>query len=175
MKPSLLPALLFTLAAAACQNVGETAPARAEQLQDSLIRSHMTTYVDSVWNQKDTTFLNSITKGTLLRSLNGITVADTPREMQSHLQVYFTAFPDIRIAMEQAYVWEDMAFVQWSADGTNTGIFGEIAATGKKVRMHGISQFFFDKDGNLEKEYVFFNELDLLQQLGYTLLPPVLE
>lgn len=175
MKPSLLPMLLILLIGSGCQGDRETAPARAVQLQDSLIRSHMTTYVDSVWNQKDTTFLKSISTASLLRMLNGITVADTPREMQSHLQVYFTAFPDIKLALEQTYIREDMAFVHWSADGTNTGIFGEIGATGKKVRVQGISQLFFDKDGKLEKEYVFFNELDLLQQLGYTLLPPVLE
>ena len=43
---------------------------------------------------------------------------------------------------------------------------------GKKVKINGLSHLYFDDAGKLYREDVYFNELDLLQQLGYSLQPP---
>ena len=66
-------------------------------------------------------------------------------------------------------------FAHWTFTGTNTGIFGEFPATGKKAKVSGMSLLSFDEEGKLYREEVYYNELDLLQQLGYTLVPPALE
>ena len=102
-------------------------------------------------------------------------MADTQREMKAHLSVFFTAFPDLELTLEHTYVKDDNAFVQWHSEGTNTGIFSEMVPTGKKVKINGMSQLYFNKEGKLYREIVYYNELDLLQQLGYTLVPPVLQ
>ena len=143
--------------------------------RDSTVMVDVRTYVDSLWNGKDTSLFKKISARGFERSLNGIVVANTVREMQSHLNVFFTAFPDLTLSLKDAYVDDGRAFLQWSAEGTNTGVYGEVAPTGKKVKINGMSQLYFDKEGKLYREYVYFNELDLLQQLGYSLIPPVLE
>jgi len=65
--------------------------------------------------------------------------------------------------------------MHWTILGTNTGVFGESPPTGKKIKINGITHIKFDNKGKIIYEDVFYNELLLLQQLGYTLLPPTLE
>ena len=65
--------------------------------------------------------------------------------------------------------------MNWTATGTNTGTFGELKATGKKIKVSGASRIEFDQEGKIIFEDVFFNELSLLQQMGHTLTPPVVE
>lgn len=175
MIRSLIIAVVFVLISSACHKNQGAGAARVVSMQDSLVMAHIKTYVDTVWNQKDTTYLKVITSDHFKRILNGIEVADTRREMQSHLSVFFTGFPDMKLSLEQVYLLDRKAFIQWNTEGTNTGVFGEVAATGKKVKINGMSHLYFDAQGKLYREFTFYNELDLLQQLGYTLVPPVLQ
>lgn len=175
MIRSLIIAVVIVFSSGAC-NEGQRPGALSDNsVRDSLTLVSANAYVDTVWNQKDTTYLKDITSGNIQRTLNGIAVADTQREMQAHLNVFFTAFPDLKITLDRTYVREGNAFIQWSTEGTNTGVFGEVNPTGKKVKINGMSQLYFDNEGKLYREIVYYNELDLLQQLGYILVPPVLD
>lgn len=163
------------LACMACEDGPAKDKAMSARPTDSLVMRNMHSYIDSLWNRQDTTLLKTLCADHFNRNLNGIEVVDSQREMQSHLEVYFTAFPDLRLSLEEAFVQNGKAFMLWSTEGTNTGTYGEMGATGKKVKINGMSHLYFDKTGKLYRENVYFNELDLLQQLGYTLIPPLLE
>lgn len=163
------------LACMACEDGPAKDKAMSGTPTDSLVMRNMHFYIDSLWNRQDTTILKTLCANHFNRNLNGIEVVDSQREMQSHLEVYFTAFPDLRLSLEEAFVQNGKAFMLWSTEGTNTGTYGEMGATGKKVKINGMSHLYFDEAGKLYRENVYFNELDLLQQLGYTLIPPVLE
>jgi predicted ester cyclase len=65
--------------------------------------------------------------------------------------------------------------VHWIFTGTHTGLFADVIATGKKVRINGFSHFYFNKDGQIYQEDIFYNELEFLQQLGYSLEAPRLK
>ena len=147
----------------------------ASQAWDSITRAQVNAYIDTIWNRKDTAYLKNVVSPTISRTLNGIEVADTQRELQAHLNVFFTAFPDLRLTLEQTFVQRGHAFLLWHTEGTNTGTFGEVGPTGKKVKINGMSELYFDQTGRLCREIVYYNELDLLQQLGYALSPPVLQ
>ena len=142
---------------------------------ERLIESNIRTLIDSCWNNQDIAQLMAISAENFTKYLNGIKVVDTQKEMQSHMNVFFDAFPDLRIELNQLYIEEGKVFMHWTAAGTNTGVFGEVAATGKKMKVSGLSHFYFDEKGKLLRENAVYNELDLLQQLGYTLNPPNLE
>ena len=77
--------------------------------------------------------------------------------------------------MDDTFIKDSVVFTHWEVDGPNTGIFAEAPATGKKIKISGLSLIYFNKEGKIYKENVCYNELDLLQQLGYTLVPPVLK
>jgi len=143
--------------------------------RDSVILDNIHTYFDSLWNLKDTAYLRKISGPGFVRILNGIPVAEGRREMQSHLHVFFSAFPDLKCTLDRVFIEDHTAFILWTTEGTNTGVYGEVGATGKKVKINGMAQMNFDEEGKLFQEYVYYNDLELLQQLGYTLVPPVLE
>ncbi len=160
----------FLLYASCQENQNRKNLAMKEQLQGQLGR-----YIDSCWNEQNIGVLGQVTANGFIRNLNGIRIAKNPNEMEAHMKVFFTAFPDLEISLEETEIKENKIFLLWQATGTNTGIYGEVGATGKKVKINGMSQLYFDEIGKLFREDVYFNELDLLQQLGYTLAFPILE
>jgi len=142
---------------------------------DNTIRANLGVLIDSCWNNQDTTLLTDISQEDFVRNLNGMPIAVSKREMQAHMNVLFTAFPDLKVSLDQLTIGHNKAFLEWTSKGTHTGIYGGVAPTGKKVRMNGFSHLYFTDDGVLSREEVYYNELSLLQQLGYTLIPPILE
>lgn len=171
MSKALLIILVTTILFASCGHGEMTKKeVRETQLERSLI-----SYIDTSWNQQDFSKLNLLVSQDFVRSLNGIKVASNPNELMAHMKVFFKGFPDLIIEMNEIYINEDKIFMRWECTGNNTGIYGEMPPTGKKVKINGLAHLYFNKGGELYKEDVYFNELELLQQLGYTLIPPVLE
>ena len=95
--------------------------------------------------------------------------------MQAHMGQYFDAFPDLHLKLKNFHILDNVVFTDWTCTGTHTGKFGQTAATGKKVKINGFSQLYFNEEGDMFGEEVVFNELDLLQQLGYTMNLPILK
>ncbi|MFB0519237.1 MAG: ester cyclase [Acidobacteriota bacterium] len=89
-----------------------------------------------------------------------------------------TAFPDHYITFDEMIVKGDKIVMRWTATGTNTGTLvsplGELPPTGKKFRISGldISRVV---NGKIAEEWLVYNLLDMLQQLGFTLTPPQVE
>ena len=146
-----------------------------EIVREQQLNVQLVTFIDSCWNAQNVSAFAGISTDDFTRNLNGISVTKNQNEMEAHMKVFFTAFPDLKISLEETAVKGNKIFLLWQSTGTNTGVFGEVAPTGKKVKINGLSHLYFDKSGKLYREDVYYNELDLLQQLGYTLAPPNLE
>lgn len=88
-----------------------------------------------------------------------------------------TAFPDFHMMLDEMIVKGDKIVWLWTLTGTHTGPFhtplGDLPPTGKKIRFSGVA---IDRvvNGKVAEEWVFFNVLDLLMQLGFTIAPPPL-
>ncbi len=173
MKISLFFSLLFWLSITSCDRGQKSS--RDIQINEALVLNTLNTYMDSCWNKGDISNLTEISTEDFIRNLNGVTVATSQNEMKAHMALFFKGFPDMAVKLDSTIVKDNAIFTHWTSSGTHTGTFGEIAATGKKVKINGLSQFYFDSKGRLIREDVVFNELDLLQQMGYTLNPPVME
>ena len=142
---------------------------------ERIIKSHLLAFVDSCWNKKDMNSLKKLTTQNFVRNLNGIQVASNQSEMEGQLNVFFKAFPDGLMHIDKVYVQDNSSFHYWSYTGTNTDIFGETPTTGKKINVSGFSVIHYAEDGKMIQEDTYYNELGLLQQLGYSLIAPVLE
>ena len=88
------------------------------------------------------------------------------------------AFPDFKLTIDEFFVKDDKIFSYWTLVATNTGPLalpmGELPATNKKVHMSGfaISRIV---DGKIIEDVAYFDMLNMLQQLGFTLVPPQVE
>jgi len=87
-----------------------------------------------------------------------------------------TAFPDINVTYDEIIIMGDKTVTRWTMTGTHTGPMqqtpeGELPPTGKKVRLSGvtISRRINEK---IVEEWSYFNVLDMVIQLGFTITPP---
>lgn len=140
-----------------------------------IIKSNNNAFVDYCWNEKDMDKLKTISTEGLVRNLNGIKVASNQKEMAANMNVFFIGFPDLKVTLDKTYIKNNLVFTYWTFAGTNTGEFGETPATGKKVKVSGFSIIYYDNEGKMIQEDIYYNELEFLQQLGYTLNPPIVE
>lgn len=171
MRPFTLTFLFLLIVSIGCKpENGEKSGEHQKQ-----IPQQVRVWVDSCWNQRDFEALRNLTYPQSTRYMNGVKVAEGATEIEAHLQLFFTAFPDLVITTEEIHYKDSLAFLQWNARGTNTGIFGEVRPTGKRININGLSHLKFSAEGKIIRESVYYNELELLQQLGYTLIPPNLE
>ena len=87
-----------------------------------------------------------------------------------------TTFPDFNLTNDEIIVMGDKTVTRWTWIGTHTGPLqtteGELLPpTGKKVRVSGvtISRRVNEK---IVEEWSYFNVLDMVIQLGWTITPP---
>jgi len=130
------------------------------------------TLMEACWNKKEIAKLELVMTEDVSRRVNNIIVAHNRKEVAANIAVFISGFPDLTITLSNLHLSDNYAFYNWTFSGTNTGIFGEFPATGKKVKVNGISKIIFNEEGIIVQEDVSYNELDLLQQLGYSLNPP---
>jgi steroid delta-isomerase-like uncharacterized protein len=77
------------------------------------------------------------------------------------MQMYLTAFPDLRFSLDQLLASEDYAVTRYTATGTHRGNLMGIAPTSRHVETHGCTVAEI-KNGN----WVFWDTGHLLRQLG---------
>jgi steroid delta-isomerase-like uncharacterized protein len=76
-----------------------------------------------------------------------------------------TAMPDMQIAVNQIVSEGDLVAVYWTARGTNTQPGMGLPATGKKIKVSGMTMFRF-KTGKISEEWSAWDMLSVLKQAG---------
>jgi steroid delta-isomerase-like uncharacterized protein len=95
--------------------------------------------------------------------------------LKSQYKDTHTAIPDVKFSLDDMYVKGDKLAWIFTMSGTITGPFrtpfGELPPTGKTFRFSGVA---VDRivEGKIAEEWVYFNVLDILQPMGFTLAPP---
>jgi steroid delta-isomerase-like uncharacterized protein len=77
------------------------------------------------------------------------------------------AFPDMKIAIEDAFGAEDRVVLRWSAAMTHTGNYLGMPATNKKVRITGITIARI-ANGKIVEGWDNWDQLALMQQVSNT-------
>ncbi|NNJ88757.1 MAG: SnoaL-like domain-containing protein [Eudoraea sp.] len=170
MKSVILLSLLLVTGLCGCQNVVKEATVQKDQ-QEAAVR----VYVDSCWNQHNMLMIRELMTNDFKRNLNGISVANGHMELEAYIKNFIRAFPTLRIKVDDMIQKDQQVITTWSFEGTNTGEFAEYLPTGKKAKVSGVTLFQFNEEGKILREDTYYNELYLLQQLGYSLQPPNME
>lgn len=81
------------------------------------------------------------------------------------MTVMLTAFPDLRINVEEQVVQGDRVAFRWKATGTHQGPLGAIPATGKSVAVDGL---IIDRvvGNKVQERWEQWDQLLMLQQMG---------
>ena len=93
-----------------------------------------------------------------------------PQGFREFVVMYRTAFPDLRITVDEQVAEGETIVTRWTATGTNEGELMGIPATGKQATTAGININRIS-GGKLVEGWGLFDQLGLLQQLGAVPVP----
>lgn len=85
-------------------------------------------------------------------------------------QAYLGAFPDLKVIVDDVIVEGRKMAVRWAASGTHQGDTLGFPATGKPMRILGMS-IVYVKGGKIVEGWDSYDQHGLLQQLGLTSAP----
>ncbi len=88
-----------------------------------------------------------------------------PEEFGVFVERHRGAFPDIRIEIQDIFGADDKVVLRWSAKMTHRGDHLGIAATGKSVRITGISIARIE-NGKIIEGWDNWDQLAMLRQIG---------
>jgi steroid delta-isomerase-like uncharacterized protein len=85
--------------------------------------------------------------------------------LRSLFSTYRSAFPDLHVEIEELVAGGDKAVIRFNLSGTHEGDLMGIEATGKPVKINGMTLSRFD-NGRVIDEWELLDQFDLYQQLG---------
>jgi ketosteroid isomerase-like protein len=123
-------------------------------------------FVDEVWNQGNLSVVDDFLAPTYTHY--DPTTRDFGRGPEGEKQrvtLYRSAFPDLRLTIEDLLEDGDTVVARWSCRGTHDGPLDQILPTGKPVSITGISVVRF-ADGKMIEARIQWDALGMLQQIG---------
>jgi len=88
-----------------------------------------------------------------------------PESEKKRAALYRTAFPDLRVTVEDIIAEGETVVARWSCRGTHNGDLNGIAPTGKQVLISGVIIARFT-NGKMSEGFVNWDALSLMKQLG---------
>ncbi len=88
-------------------------------------------------------------------------------EAKQFLDMYLSAFPDIRVTVEDEIAEGDKVVTRWTIRGTHQGEIEEFGPpTGRQVEIAGITIHRIE-GGKIVEEWERYDNLSVMQQLGF--------
>jgi steroid delta-isomerase-like uncharacterized protein len=125
---------------------------------------------EEVWNQGNLSAIDEIYTTDYIR--HDAVIGDTqgPEGVKQVVTMYYTAFPDLHLTIEDIIAEGDKVAYRWTGSGTHKGELMGIAPTGKHGTMTGINIFRI-ASGKIVEGWISSDALGMLQQLG--VIPPM--
>jgi steroid delta-isomerase-like uncharacterized protein len=129
----------------------------------------MRTWFEEVWNRGRASAIDELlTSQAVIHGL-GPQPKDVAAFKQFHT-MYRSAFPDVRIQVNDVIAEGDKVAVRWSGSGTHRGNDLGFPATGTAIEFTGMTIGRIE-NGKLVEGWNVFDQLGMLQQLGVVNLP----
>ena len=123
-------------------------------------------WFQEVWNEgKVATIHELLSPDAIGKGQTGQSDIHGPTDFVPFVERIRGAFPDIQVTIEDGFASSDKVVVRWSAAMTHTGDHLGMPATGKQVRITGITIARF-RDGQVIEGWDNWDQLGMLQQIG---------
>ncbi len=144
--------------------VGDTTPAPAASLTDKETAA-LKAFGDAM-TAHDTDALGKVYTPDAVFKFAGM--PDMSKEaFLANQKDHFTSFPDSKGAARRIFIKNDVAIVEWTMTGTNSGP-GPMGAksTGKAVGVNGLTIMWFTPDGLVKEQHDYMDVPTMMGQLG---------
>ncbi|MDH4218344.1 MAG: ester cyclase [Candidatus Aminicenantes bacterium] len=146
-----------------------------QQVKEGITEEKAQAFTDRIlemWNEANLTIVDEVYAPEIVRHDCGVPEAIVGLEnVKNYLENLFNAFPDLNLTVDETIVAGNKMAQRWTMTGTNTGSMNDMPPTGRNVRFSGVSIGHF-VNGKAVEIWDFYNVLDMMQQLGFTLVPP---
>ncbi|MBS4035194.1 MAG: ester cyclase [Ignavibacterium sp.] len=161
LKTGSLFLLIAVLFATGCQQPKPDPSVEMKPIVDKL---------ENAWNGRNIDALDAIFAPDFVRIVNNQPEANGVEGYKKAIADFRTAYPDLKLTLDNTLYAENGGVTRWVLTGTNTGP-GQMPPTGKSVNIWGLSIVHI-ANGKVTKEIVAFDNQDLMEQLGFTMVPP---
>jgi steroid delta-isomerase-like uncharacterized protein len=122
--------------------------------------------IDEVWNQRAFDVLDDLFAADAIISESGVPFPIRgPLCAKEGIGAACTAFPDIRINIDDLFAADDKVVLRWSSHGTHRGEMQGLPPTNRPMTMTGIAIYRF-AGGKIVEEWMNNDTLGMLRQLG---------
>jgi len=124
-------------------------------------------FFEEFWNQKNLAAADDFIAATHVDHTPGSPpgLPPGPAGFKQFGSVYFTAFPDLRVIIEDQVAEGEMVVTRWTTHGTNSGSLFGMPATHKSATITGVTIDHIVV-GKTVETWTNFDNLGMLQQLG---------
>ena len=138
------------------------------QKADTSIDANIKKYVN-VWDEiinkgklelfNDSNFTPNVVIHTAPQDVVGLKAA------RDYYANYVTGFSNIKFTVKDCFGQGNKIAKHWAFEGSHTGVFFGIPATGKTIKLEGVTLVRMEGD-KIAEEQDFFDNLEFMQQLG---------
>lgn len=120
-----------------------------------------------VWNNGDFMVFNDLYAPDLVCHHPGVGTLEGSQAMAEYIHDLRVQYPDLLFTIEETVFDGEKMVCHWRFKGTDMGMHAASQGppTGKKVDFKGVDVLHF-KDGKIVDDYIYFDQLEVLQQLG---------
>ena len=127
-------------------------------------------FIEEVWNKGDLSVLDEVVSDKYVAVEPMIGDVRGLAALREQVQTFRSAFPDLRITVEDIGMSGDRVFMRWTARGTHRGALMGIPPSNNRGEVRGISVQRVS-GGKIVEQYESYDSLRLMQIVGA--VPPM--
>jgi steroid delta-isomerase-like uncharacterized protein len=121
-------------------------------------------YIEEVWNQSNLELVDEIFDQYLSHQPDGSTLERSPEDVKRFVGEFRTAFPDLRLSIEDQMADGDKVVIRATFRGTHQREFRGMAPTSKEIEVKGVTVFRFSEEGKVVESWDSYDQLSLMRQ-----------
>ena len=121
-------------------------------------------YLEEVFNRGNLEVANEIFDRYVSHQPDGSTLERGPEDVKRFVGEFRTAFPDLRISVDDQIAEGDKVVTRVTLRGTHQKMFRGTAPTGKEVEINGITIFRFSSEGKVVESWDSYDQFRVMRQ-----------
>jgi serine phosphatase RsbU (regulator of sigma subunit) len=121
-------------------------------------------YLEEAWNQSNLEVVDEVFDRYISHQPNGSVHERGPEDVKRFVGEFRSAFPDLRLIIEEQLAEGDKVVSRGTIRGTHQGEFRSMAPTGEEMEIPGMAVFRFSEEGKVVESWDSYDQLSLMRQ-----------
>jgi serine phosphatase RsbU (regulator of sigma subunit) len=154
----------ISAATARLKGRGSSGRRRTSVLTEEENKASFRRYLEEAWNQSNLEVVDEIFDRYVSHQPDGSVLERGPEDVKRFVGEFRSAFPDLRLIIEEQLAEGDKVVSRGTIRGTHQGEFRGIAPTGEEMEIPGMAVFRFSEEGKVVESWDSYDQLSLMRQ-----------